>query len=566
MLVAILMALFFSVPNQQIGSPYPNNTTALVIKADIINCSNTPPIVEKKQALLPIDIVKKYFDPNLFWDEKLHRIVITSKNKVVKMNLNSNTISVNNKLLPCVVPAKSINGTIYIPINFLKNIYGINITINNDLNVIVIDYNHKTSRQGQVIQLISQIRKNKLISSPIVKKLMFGDKLEVFAAYKDWYKVRSKEGIIGFIEAQYVQLTPNVASKSKTKPGSLKDVHTQKLSLAWDQSLNIDSINKIDGLQILSPTWFSVSDINGTVKSKANINYVKKAHQSGYKVWALFSNSFSPIISSRILNDGLLKDKVINQIVTYAKTYNLDGINIDFENINLKDKDMYSQFVRELAPMLRAQGKVVSVDVGTPDGSENFSRCFDLKALADAVDYVALMTYDQHWSTCSYSGSVAQYSWVEDKLQATLKKVPSTKLLLGLPFYTRGWKEDIDSSGSTKATQYKVFSMKGAKTEVKINNAEVRWANESGQFYAQFSKDNSIYKIWLEDNDSINLKSSLVYKYNLAGVAIWEKTYATPDVWEVLKKNLHKTRSYAGWIKDNTELYSRQNTYFLSKR
>ena len=176
------------------------------------------------------------------------------------------------------------------------------------------------------------------------------------------------------------------------------------------------------------------------------------------------------------------------------------------------------------------------------------------------------MTYDQHWSTCSYSGSVAQYSWTEDKLQATLEEVPSSKLLLGLPFYTRGWKEELDSNGSTKAAQYKVFSMKDAKTEVKTNNADVSWDNESGQFYAQFSKDNAIHKIWLEDDTSINLKSSLVHKYNLAGVAIWEKTYATPDIWKVLTKNLQNTQSYEAWIKNNKELYSRLNTYLLCKR
>jgi len=317
----------------------------------------------------------------------------------------------------------------------------------------------------------------------------------------------------------------------------------------------------------MSPTWFYVSDENGTVKNRgANLEYVKKAHQCGYKVWALVTNSFSPIISSRVLNDGALRDKVINQIVDYAKAYDLDGINIDFENMRMKDREMFSQFVRELAPVLRAQGMVVSVDVGAPYGSEYFSGCYDRKALAEIVDYVALMTYDQHWNNCPYSGSVAQYSWVEDKLQATLEEVPPEKLLLGIPFYTRGWKEELDVNGSTKITQYGVFTMEAARAEVKANNASVRWDNESGQYYAEYSKDNAVYKIWLEDENSVNLKSSLVHKYNLAGVAIWQKVYGKPEAWNVLKTNLQKYRSYEEWIKGNKALYSRLNRFYLSKR
>ena len=564
-LIAVL-TICSSIPNEQIVSPYSNNTTALVIKAELINCGNTPPIVEKNQVLLPMNIVKKYFDPNLFLDEKMHTIVTTSKNKVAKMKLNNIKASVNNKTVSCYVPAKLINGVIYVPISFLKNVYGINIQNNTEYNAVVIDYNQRKLKQGKAAELVSYIRKSKVNTSPAVKKIIIGDKLEVVNEYKGWYKVRTDDGIIGFMKTESVKLVSLDFSKSKIKTDLLKEAQKEKINLVWDQSLSVHGLDKIEGAQIVSPTWFYVSDENGTVKSKADLEYVKKVHQYGYKVWGLFSNSFSPIISRSILNDGGLRDKVIRQIVDYAKTYDLDGINIDFENMSMKDRDMFSQFVRELAPMLRAEGMVVSVDVGAPYGSENYSGCYDRKALAEIVDYVAVMTYDQHWNNCPYSGSVAQYSWVEDKLQRTLEEVPSEKLLLGIPFYTRGWKEEIDVNGSTKITQYGVFTMEAARAEVKANNASVRWDNESGQYYAQYSKDNAIYKIWLEDENSVNLKSSLVHKYNLAGVAIWQKVYGKPEAWNVLTTNLQKFGSYEEWIEGNKALYSRLNRFYLSKR
>ncbi|MGE5330003.1 MAG: glycosyl hydrolase family 18 protein [Deltaproteobacteria bacterium] len=571
MLVSILISLFLTIPYDKIDISYTrDDTTALVIKADIIDCKNTPPIVKGDQVLLPIDIVKKYFDPNLFFDDKMDRVVITNKDNVLKMKPDSNIIYVNNKPFKSIISPTVVKGKLYLPINFLKNIYGISINVNSNYNIVAIDYKQEIHTEGRVMQLLPPVRKNKFASSPIIKVVKLNDTLEVFDAYKDWYKVRTKEGLVGFIGKSNLQLITIVSSEPKNKTYALKDIRTPKISLAWDQMLNVNNVNKIDGLQIISPFWFYVSDENGTVNSKASDEsmkaYVKKAHQEGYKVWALFSNSFSPVISSSILNDGTLKDKVINQIVSYANTYALDGINIDFENMYNKDKDMFTQFVKELAPILRAKGKIISVDVGAPSGYANIWGCCDAKALSQVVDYVALMTYDQHWSNCPYSGSVAQYSWVEDKLQAALEEVPSSKLLLGIPFYARGWREEADSSGAIKVTQYKVFSMNGAVNEVKTNNAKVRWDDESGQLYAEYNKDNAVHKIWLENEDSINLKSSLVQKYNLAGVAIWEKSYAKPEVWGVLKKNLQQEKSYATWIKNNKALYAKIKELYLCKQ
>lgn len=568
MLISVLITTMLVFPNQQINSNYQNyNTADLVINADRVDYKNTPPIVKGNQVLLPMNVVKKYVDPNLFWDEKMHRAVVTTKDKVVKMNINSNKVLVNNQLQLCSMPVKSIKNDIYIPITFLKSIYGIDIKFNNYSDTIIIDSNQQTQKSARIAQLLSLLRKDKSASSPIAQVLKFNDRLEVFDTYKGWYKVRSDKGTIGFIDAKFVRLDSDNNSKLKLISNSS---NAKKLSMAWDQMLNIQGIKKNDALQILSPFWLYISDKNGTIESKASIDnmksYVDKAHQAGYKVWALFSNSFSPDISSSILNDGALREKVINQITAYAKTYNIDGINIDFENMRQKDKDMFTQFVRELAPMLRSQGKVISTDISAPSGSGSNWVYLDPEALSEAVDYVALMTYDQHWSNCPYSGSVAQYSWVEDKLQATLEEVPSEKLLLGIPFYTRGWKEELDDSGSTKVTQYAVFSMQEARREAHANNADIVWDDQSGQYYAQFSKNNAVYKIWLENEESVNLKSSLVQKYNLAGAAIWEKSYAEPTAWNVLKKNLQENKSYEEWKKKNKALYGRLNKFYLCER
>jgi spore germination protein YaaH len=560
MLLLSFMSLLLSVPNQQVVSPYPATSTSLVIKADKVACNQAPPIVQNNQVLLPIEMIQKYFDPTILWDEKLRRVVTTSQTKVVKLKLNSRTAIVNNKPLQMKVSSKNVFGHIYIPITYLSDVYGIDIKYHKPKNVVVIDYKNKIPRTAKVTKMVASVRKSIFAASPIVQNLKLGEELKVFNANENWYKVRSEQGIVGYIQRSDTILEPLVLAK-KPKPKNTK------LVLAWHQSTNSQSINKVNGLDILSPTWFSISDSHGTVKSRASYDYVKKAHKYGYKVWALFSNSFSPIITTDVLNNGLLRDKVIKQIVYYAKLYHLDGINIDFENMHIEDKDAFSQFVRELTPLLRNQGQVVSVDIGTPDGGEFFSMCFDRKALSNVVDYVALMTYDQHWSNCPYSGSVAQYSWVEEKLQRTLDDVPASKLLLGIPFYIRGFKEEFNPDGTKKVTQYAVFTIDSARAEVKSNHADLRWDNESGQYYAEYSKNNATYKLWLEDAKSINLKSSLVQKYNLAGVAAWEKGYENPEVWKVIKSNIKDKKSYTQWANANKTLYSQLiNSHYVSQR
>lgn len=143
--------------------------------------------------------------------------------------------------------------------------------------------------------------------------------------------------------------------------------------------------------------------------------------------------------------------------------------------------------------------------------------------------------------------------WVENKLVRTLESIPKEKLLLGLPFYTRLWKEEADSDGKIKVTHVEAPSMEKARAIIEENDAQVVWDDESGQFYAEFEKDGAKYKIWIESAESINLKSSLVQKYNLAGVAAWKRGDETPDIWEVLSKNLEEFKSYGEWVEANSD-------------
>lgn len=314
-----------------------------------------------------------------------------------------------------------------------------------------------------------------------------------------------------------------------------------KINLVWDyvnvSSANSDKETKINGLTVISPTWFSVVTTDGFVISKADTNYVVDAHRKGYKVWALVSNSFDCDLTRQLLADRQAQEKVIKQLLVYSSLYNLDGINIDFENVYDDDKGRLTQFVEKLASALHQQNIVVSMDVTVPSNSPFWSNCYDRKKLSAAVDYMMVMTYDEHWAKSSKSGPVASIGWVEAGIKKMLNEVPKEKLLLGVPFYTREWEEG--ESGRVKA---KTMSMAMVDDLVKEKNLDVVWLEDKGLHYTEYYQEGSRYRIWIEDEKSIGLKLSLVDNYNLAGVAGWRKGFERNEIWGLISAGLKKTR------------------------
>jgi spore germination protein YaaH len=550
----LISAVCIFVPNNKTIVAYPGKVTSLVIGADTVDTTN-PPVFNDGQVLLPIEIVKKYFDKTIFWDEKLQKIIITTSDKVIKMDTGDKTVSINNKAVSLKITAQIIAGVVYLPIDFLKDTYNIDIGFNKENNVVIIDYRNTIKKLAEVIIKEAPVRIGMSIKSPIVKKVKMGGKLWAFDEYEKWYRVKSDDGIVGYIEKKHIKikaLTSSVYTEESNTP--ISDILKGKLNVAWQsifsKTPDMHGVAKVEGLDVISPTWFELSDKNGTIKSKADNQYIEWGKNNNYRIWAVVT-SMDPDITTAVLNNGKLREEVINNLASYAKLYKLDGINVDFENMYLRDKDMFSQFMRELAPTLRQQGQITSVDVGVPGGSANFSRCYDRKALAEAVDYVMVMTYDQHWQSSPESGSVAQLAWVEKKLQETLIDVPSSKLLLGLPFYIREWKEIKQSNGKVIAKQNAVLSMENAQQRIRKNKAKVEWDPESGQFYAEYKKGSDTYKMWLEDENSINLKASLAHKYELAGTAAWRLGFESKDVWKALDTTLKKDLSFIEWSQAN---------------
>ncbi len=336
---------------------------------------------------------------------------------------------------------------------------------------------------------------------------------------------------------------PLIIQKLAAGSTKLNDVRTPfepngKISLVWDHVLdepaNLAQEEKIPGLTVISPTWFAVADERGTVANKADWKYVKDAHEKGYKVWPLISNSFDPDMTKQFLADESAQDRAIRQLLIFSALYDLDGINIDFEKVYDDDRDLLTAFVASLTDRLKQQGMVMSIDATVPPGVPMWSNCYDRAALAKLVDDFMVMTYDEHWRTSPIAGSVASIGWVERGIVSTLKYVPKEKLLLGVPCYTREWRETDRGYGRAHVRSATMW-MSDVETRILQYKLTPRWLENAGQYYIEYADEGYRYKVWIEEAKSIGLKVDLANKYGLAGVAAWRKGFEKEGIWNAIQ-------------------------------
>ncbi|WP_192929714.1 glycosyl hydrolase family 18 protein [Alkaliphilus serpentinus] len=508
---------------------------------------NATALIEGEEIYIPYRVLKEYINPNA---------VVNLEEKRLFIDLSQNAYRFDNKETDSFVKAnefdlnfilKEVDGELYAPVGLLSPFLGIKVEYVAETEVVIIDFLTKDHLRAVAKRKGNIIERPKIISRRVAP-LSAAEEITIMAESGDYYYVRNHQGMLGYTRKSNIQIlshdeTPqihyNFYGREPWRP-------LGKIGLVWDyvyhNTKDRREEDKLEAIDVLSPTWFSLSNSDGTIINKGDYSYVLDAHGKGYRVWGLVTNSFDPDLTSDFLSSKDSQDHFIRQILFYSSLYNLDGINIDFENIHYRDKDAFTNFVRSLTQHLKRENLVVSIDVTIPSGSPNWSKVYDRAKLGQIVDYVAVMTYDEHWATSPKSGSVASIGWVERGIKATLELVPPEKVLLGLPFYTRLWMEE-EQNGKVKVSS-KAYGMDKINEILLENNAEKLWNEESGQYYAEYEKDGKTYRVWLEDERSLALKTTLVEKYNLAGIAAWRKDFEYEGVWPVLTDMIKGSKTY----------------------
>ena len=291
-----------------------------------------------------------------------------------------------------------------------------------------------------------------------------------------------------------------------------------------------DVVRDTQGMNVISPTWFALTDNEGGIRSIASQNYVSRAHSLGLEVWALVDNFDNNVSSYEVLSKTSSRTRLIQNLMNEVLRYDIDGINVDFEDLSYDAGEPFVQFLRELSIQCRLNGIVLSVDNYVPRES---TAHYDRPEQGVVADYVIIMGYDEHWGGGGVAGSVASIGFVEDGIRQTVDKVPSHKVINALPFYTRVWKTREGQVSS------EALDMETAQNFITNNNVEVYWDQETCQNYGQIQKGDTLYQVWLEDAQSIETKLTIMQKYDLGGVAAWKLGFETPDIWAVIAAYLN---------------------------
>ncbi|MBY0120512.1 glycosyl hydrolase family 18 protein [Bacillus sp. S/N-304-OC-R1] len=499
-------------------------------------------IIEGNSVYMPLSFIKEHFDDAITYDEKSNSIIITTQNKVVQMPSESLTYYVNEEPVQLHFSVfKKKNNEMYLALDPLLAYYPFEYSILPETNAIWVKKNGQNIRHAKITNKEMNEEKLRLrtdasLQSPFTDQVTSGEDLFIEGEKEEYYFVRKENGIAGFIKKDFV-------TEGKTETVTLH--HNQQeavvpkiegpINLTWEAvyTKNPDTakIPMMHGINVISPTWFELADHEGAIKNLASLDFVKWAQNQEYQIWGLFSNAFDPQLTHEAFKDFETRQKMIRQLLHFSQIYQLNGINFDIENVNPEDGPLITQFVREAVPYFHEAGLVVSMDITFISTSGNWSVFYERDKLANLVDYLVVMAYDEHWGTSPKAGSVASLPWVEENLKRLLEVVPNDKLILGVPLYTRLWTEKDTGEVTSKA-----LSMGKVKQWLKENNVTPEYDEASGQNYAEIysEKEQSTYKIWLEDELSLKKRADVALKYDLAGVASWSRYFADESAWAAL--------------------------------
>lgn len=513
------------------------------------------------EIFIPYELVKKSFNPRFYWDESVSLMVFTTAAEIYKIPLESKAYTINGEeRAEEFIILKNIEDQLYMNIDFAKQYSDFYYEHYQEPNRIMV-YNEWGSIDYTTLSKDGKIRVLGGIKSPILAELEKGSTVLVKELMENWARVQTLDGREGYIQLEYLGDTQTVILEN---PDYIEPIYPNiqkdyKINMAWHQVggyIGAESLQRamqgVTGVNTIVPTWFFMSDNEGNIVSYATHEYVEKAHEMGLEVWGLVENMTYDISSYQILSRMNSRENLINQLISKALEYNLDGINVDIEALSNDAEDGYIQFIRELSIQCRKHGLVLSIDNYVPTAS---SYHYNREEQGIVADYVVIMGYDEHYAGVSEAGSTASIEFVKNGILKTLEEVPKEKVINGIPFYTRVFKqtpedvvqegdggvlvEDSNSEWGRYLLSSEAVSMGTAERLLQENGVTPIWNDALGQYYGEYMKDGSKYLVWLEEEKSIGLKMQLIKDYELAGVAEWSLGLAKDSIWEVINSYLN---------------------------
>ncbi len=406
-------------------------------------------------------------------------------------------------------------------------------------------YTEWGTRQVAQLKKDTAVRLRGGVKSPILTQAAKGDTLEILEQMETWSKVKTADSVIGYVENKRLDEITEETETPVTdyqEPEYTSLTSDSKICLGWHSIGGVGGndtlysmVSGTKGMNVIAPTWFSLTDENGSIRSFGTTNYVTTAHDMGLQVWGVvdnfnYANETETAISTlNMLSSTTSRQNFVQNVTDAAVSLGLDGINVDFEQLSSDCGPHYVEFIRELSIQCRNRGLVLSIANYVPF---NFNDYYRLDIQGQVADYVIIMGYDEHWHGSKDPGSVASIGYVSGGLERTLQEVPANKVVNALPFYTILWKTE----GTEVTDEY--ITMNNEADFMSRAGVTAEWDEETCQNYAEWTSGSTTYQIWLEDAESIAVKLNMMTTRNIGGVAVWRLGYGTQAAWELINAYL----------------------------
>lgn len=478
--------------------------------------------------------VESQLNSCFYWDEETKGILLTTSGGVQTLLPGDAAVAKTPGGQPAV--QQESDGTVYISLDVVKEYTDLDYAYYSDPNRVVIRNEWDGVEQVTVQSDTAQVRQKGGIKSLILADVQKGDTLLYLENLDNWCKVMTADGYTGYIQTEDISEPEAIEARTAKKDSYERITRDHKINLVWHQSTSTESNDamaemtaEMTGVNVISPTWFSVTDETGTISSLASADYVKLAHEAGREVWGLIDNFNEAFDETTDLAYASVRSRIIEQLLAEAASCGMDGINVDFENLKEAGIPHYLQFLRELTSAAHAQNLVVSVDTPVPQA---YTMYYQRGEQARFVDYMIVMAYDEHFAGSEEAGSVSSLPFVQQAVEEMTRVMPADQVICGIPFYTRVWTEKFGQSAITS----EVLGMDGAKNYAKENQMTETWDASLGQNVATVETSDARYTIWMEDEQSMEEKLKVIQSADLAGVAEWKLGFECADVWSLISK------------------------------
>lgn len=469
-----------------------------------------------------------------YWDEETKGILLTTSGGVQTLLPGDAAVAKTPGGQPAV--QQESDGKVYISLDVVKEYTDLDYAYYSDPNRVVIRNEWDGVEQATVQSDTAQVRQKGGIKSLILADVQKGDTLLYLENLDNWCKVMTADGYTGYIQTEDISEPEAIEARTAKKDSYERITRDHKINLVWHQSTSTESNDamaemtaEMTGVNVISPTWFSVTDGTGTISSLASADYVKLTHDAGREVWGLIDNFNEAFDETTDLAYASVRSRIIEQLLAEAASCGMDGINVDFENLKEAGIPHYLQFLRELTSAAHAQNLVVSVDTPVPQA---YTMYYQRGEQARFVDYMIVMAYDEHFAGSEEAGSVSSLPFVQQAVEEMTRVMPADQVICGIPFYTRVWTEKFGQSAITS----EVLGMDGAKNYAKENQMTETWDASLGQNVATVETSDARYTIWMEDEQSMEEKLKVIQSADLAGVAEWKLGFECADVWSLISE------------------------------